>query len=81
MRHGGRWFQPQHAVTARHADAIIPSRRYAPRSASAIASTAVEIVPITEKQFLYLVDETPFFALKVMRVLAGRLRSQSTRAA
>jgi CRP/FNR family cyclic AMP-dependent transcriptional regulator len=49
---------------------------HAPRSASAIASTAVEIVPITEKQFLYLVDEAPFFALKVMRVLAGRLRSQ-----
>lgn len=49
----------------------------APRSASAVASTAVELVPLTEKQFLYLVDEAPFFALTVMRVLARRLRSQN----
>jgi len=48
-----------------------------PRSASAVACTAVELVPITEKQFLYLVDEVPFFALTVMRVLARRLRSQN----
>ena len=48
-----------------------------PRSASAIAATAVDLVPITEKQFLHLVDEAPFFALKVMRVLARRLRTQN----
>lgn len=45
-----------------------------PRSATAIAATDVELVPVTEKQFLFLVSQTPFFALKVMRVLAGRLR-------
>jgi CRP/FNR family cyclic AMP-dependent transcriptional regulator len=50
----------------------------APRSASAVACTAVELIPITEKQFLYLVDEVPFFALTVMRVLARRLRSQNS---
>jgi CRP/FNR family cyclic AMP-dependent transcriptional regulator len=47
----------------------------APRSATAIAITDVELVPIAEKQFLFLVSQTPFFALKVMRVLAGRLRA------
>lgn len=46
-----------------------------PRSATAVAATDVELVPVTEKQFLFLVSQTPFFALKVMRVLAGRLRA------
>ena len=46
-----------------------------PRSASAIAITDVELVPVTEKQFLFLVSQTPYFALKVMRVLAQRLRA------
>ena len=45
-----------------------------PRSASAIAVTDVELVPVSEKQFLFLVGQTPYFALKVMRVLAQRLR-------
>ena len=47
----------------------------APRSATAVAITDVELVPVSEKQFLFLVSQTPFFALKVMRVLAGRLRA------
>jgi CRP/FNR family transcriptional regulator, cyclic AMP receptor protein len=46
----------------------------APRSATAVALTDVTLVPISEKQFEFLVSQTPFFALKVMRVLAGRLR-------
>ena len=45
-----------------------------PRSATAIAVTDVELVPISEKQFLFLVSQTPYFALKVMRTLAQRLR-------
>jgi len=45
-----------------------------PRSATAIATTDVTLVPVTEKQFLFLVSNTPFFALNVMRVMAGRLR-------
>ena len=49
----------------------------APRSATAVAMTDVELVPISEKQFLFLVSQTPFFALKVMRVLARRLRTTS----
>ena len=45
-----------------------------PRSAAAVATTDVELVPVSEKQFLFLVSQTPYFALKVMRVLAQRLR-------
>ena len=45
-----------------------------PRSATAVAITDVELVPISEKQFLFLVSQTPYFALKVMRILAQRLR-------
>jgi CRP/FNR family cyclic AMP-dependent transcriptional regulator len=48
-----------------------------PRSASAIAVTDVELVPVSEKQFLFLVSQTPYFALKVMRVLAQRLRASN----
>ncbi len=46
-----------------------------PRSATAIAVTDVELVAVSEKQFLFLVSQTPYFALKVMRVLAQRLRN------
>ena len=46
-----------------------------PRSATALAITDVELVPISEKQFLFLVSQTPYFALKVMRILAQRLRA------
>lgn len=45
-----------------------------PRSASAIAQSDVRLVPISQKRFLFLVQETPFFAIQVMRVLAERLR-------
>ncbi len=48
-----------------------------PRSASAVAETDLAVAPITEKQYLFLIRHTPFFALKVMRVLAQRLRSQN----
>ena len=50
----------------------------APRSASAVAATDVRIVPVGEKQFLFLVGQTPHFALNVMRTLARRLRAQNT---
>lgn len=44
------------------------------RSADAVCNTDAEVVPIEEKQFLRLIENTPFFALEVMQVLAGRLR-------
>ena len=45
-----------------------------PRAATARAKTACEVAPITEKSFLFLVHETPYFAIAVMRALADRLR-------
>ncbi len=45
-----------------------------PRSATARARSDCRLVEIPEKRFLYLVHETPYFALEVMRVLATRLR-------
>lgn len=47
----------------------------APRSAKVVAATDVKLVPVNEKQFLFLVGHTPYFALNVMRVLARRLRA------
>ena len=32
-----------------------------PRSATAVAITDVELVPISEKQFVFLVSQTPYF--------------------
>jgi CRP/FNR family cyclic AMP-dependent transcriptional regulator len=49
----------------------------APRSATAVAATDVKLVPVGEKQFLFLVSRTPYFALNVMRTLARRLRTQN----
>ena len=45
-----------------------------PRSATARARSDCHVVAIPEKRFLYLVQETPHFALEVMRVMASRLR-------
>jgi CRP-like cAMP-binding protein len=45
-----------------------------PRAATARAKTNCEVAPITEKSFLFLVHETPYFAIAVMRALAERLR-------
>ena len=44
------------------------------RSASATAASDAEVVPVDETRFHKLVQETPYFAQAVMRVLAERLR-------
>jgi CRP/FNR family transcriptional regulator, cyclic AMP receptor protein len=48
---------------------------HAPRAATAVAATDVVLVPVAEKQFLFPVRQTPYFAPNVIRVLARRLRS------
>ena len=45
-----------------------------PRSATAVAVGDVKLVSVSEKQFLFLISNTPYFALNVMRVMAWRLR-------
>ena len=47
----------------------------APRSATAVAASDVKLVPVNEKQFLFLISNTPHFALNVMRIMARRLRA------
>ena len=48
-----------------------------PRSASAIANTNCKVAVIDLKRFSVLIQETPYFALDVMRVMAERLRRTS----
>jgi CRP/FNR family cyclic AMP-dependent transcriptional regulator len=48
-----------------------------PRSATAVAASDVKLVPVTEKQFLFLISNTPHFALNVMRIMARRLRAMN----
>lgn len=45
-----------------------------PRSASVVAETDCVVVPVSEKQFLFMISEAPYFGLSVMRVLVERLR-------
>ncbi len=45
-----------------------------PRSATVVATTDCEFVEVDEKRFQFLVQQTPFFATQVMRVMAERLR-------
>ena len=45
-----------------------------PRSATVRTVTDARLVPIDQRRFLFLVQETPFFALNVMKVMAERLR-------
>lgn len=51
------------------------------RSADAVAAEPTEIVPVDERLFVILVQETPYFALDVMRVLAERLRAMNEKLA
>jgi CRP/FNR family cyclic AMP-dependent transcriptional regulator len=44
------------------------------RSGTATAKTACRLVPLDQKQFIYMVHQTPNFALQVMETMADRLR-------
>lgn len=50
-----------------------------PRTTTATTKTAVRAVPVTQQRFLYLVQNTPFFAVEVMQTLAKRLRTTDAR--
>jgi CRP-like cAMP-binding protein len=72
IRHGNRLLDTLDGNNIFGEMALIDS---APRSATAVAVTDVTLVPVGEKQFLFLVSQTPFFALMVMRALVRRLRA------
>jgi len=46
----------------------------APRSARAIAKTDCKLAVLNEKRFTYLVQNTPYFSMEVMKIMADRLR-------
>jgi CRP/FNR family transcriptional regulator, cyclic AMP receptor protein len=48
---------------------------HAPRMATAVATQDTVLSVIDQKTFLFLVHETPMFALHVMSAMAERLRS------
>jgi CRP/FNR family transcriptional regulator, cyclic AMP receptor protein len=74
IKSGNRWFETvgQNGIFGEMA--LIDD---SPRSATVVALTDVTVAPIQEQQFLFMVKHTPFFALRVMRVLANRLRRQN----
>jgi CRP/FNR family cyclic AMP-dependent transcriptional regulator len=45
-----------------------------PRSATVVARTDCKLVPIDLKAFMFLVEETPYFAVQVMRIMSSRIR-------
>ena len=49
------------------------------RSATAIAKTDCKLAPISKKRFHFLVQQTPHFALQLMRIMADRLRRSDSR--
>jgi CRP/FNR family transcriptional regulator, cyclic AMP receptor protein len=50
------------------------------RSADATAKTDCTLLPVNRHHFLFMVDETPLFAIHVMRGMAERLRKAAKRA-
>ena len=50
-----------------------------PRVATAVALTDIRLARIAEKRFLYMVRETPHFALQIMRLMADRMRRMLSR--
>ena len=50
-----------------------------PRTATVMAITDCSLLPIDVKRFRFLVQETPNFALHVMKVIAERLRNMDRR--
>ena len=51
-----------------------------PRSAGVRASTQSVVIPVDQRRFLFMVQETPFFALRLMKVMSARLRAMNERA-
>jgi CRP-like cAMP-binding protein len=45
-----------------------------PRSGTASTRTQAKLVPIDQKRFTFLVQQTPYFSIQVMRIMADRLR-------
>jgi CRP/FNR family cyclic AMP-dependent transcriptional regulator len=51
----------------------------APRVATAAAKTACDLLQISEARFTAMIQQTPHFALQIMKVMAARLRKMNVR--
>jgi CRP/FNR family transcriptional regulator, cyclic AMP receptor protein len=49
------------------------------RSATVRALSKSVVVPVDDTRFLFLVQQTPFFAIRVMRVMSARLKTMNDR--
>ena len=47
------------------------------RSATAVTKTAARVVPIDRRRFVFMVTETPNFALQLLGIMADRLRANN----
>ena len=45
-----------------------------PRSATATVKSDAKLVPIDRNRFMFLVQQTPFFALQLLTIVTERLR-------
>jgi CRP/FNR family transcriptional regulator, cyclic AMP receptor protein len=45
-----------------------------PRSASAIVRADCKVVPVDQKRFIFMLQNTPFFAITVMTIMSERIR-------
>jgi CRP/FNR family transcriptional regulator, cyclic AMP receptor protein len=50
-----------------------------PRSATVRAVRESVVIPIDERRFSFLVQQAPFFAIRVMRVMSARLKAMNER--
>jgi len=51
-----------------------------PRAAGAVAKTAAKLAKIDKRRFLFLIQQTPNFAIHVMKGLADRIRHMNAAA-
>ena len=45
-----------------------------PRSATAQVKTTAKVVPVDKRRFMFMIQQTPFFAIQVMQLMAERIR-------
>ena len=46
----------------------------APRSAAAVAKTACKLSPVNQKRFMFMVQQNPIFALRLLKAMSARIR-------
>lgn len=51
----------------------------APRTATAVAHSTCRVMPINQKKFSFMIQQTPEFALQIMRIMTDRLRHMDER--